>query len=314
VLPEHEDEEGDDDTATVAEPTSTIRPPRELSMSTRNVLIAATAIAASLLVVVVWIASRPGDGENSIVAQAQQELDGDRPRAAFDRIERYLSENEDIDDADRTTAQRLLEESGYQVARKELEAGDADAPRRVVDIEARASLYGGVSGRMTNLRIQAGRGASEEHSLSRRPALIDYGYETDGYAYSKEFPKIDDTTERIEDEFVAAIAEHPDSIDLHLNFGQFLLEQNDFERSAAQFAAAVKLDSKQTAAHNGLGLALFQQETDESIEQALGHFRKAVELSPDDPAVNLNLAVCLSRLGRTEEANPNFDKVPGTNP
>jgi Flp pilus assembly protein TadD len=103
-------------------------------------------------------------------------------------------------------------------------------------------------------------------------------------------------------------------LDLRLNFGQFLLEQNEFERAAEQFDEAVRLDRTSVLAHTGLGLAVLQQKRPDAAAEALPHFEAAVKLSPDDPVLNLNLAVCLMRVGRAAEARPYFDKANSLNP
>ncbi|MBN2293280.1 MAG: hypothetical protein JXM70_12690 [Pirellulales bacterium] len=94
-----------------------------------------------------------------------------------------------------------------------------------------------------------------------------------------------------------------------VNYGQFLLENNDFKQAAEQFATAEQLAPTSVLAQTGLGLALFQQDDDKIINQALTHFQRAVELATQDKNTNLNLAVCLVRLDRKEEAKLYFQKT-----
>jgi len=301
VLPEHEDTGDPDD---VREPAVTVRHDRSNASPMRNLALAATAIAASLLVAIIWgLSDRAGD---SMLAMARRDLDAGRHTAAMERMEKYLDENEGLAADDHVEAGRILEESGYQLARKGLESGNF---KNVLDIEGRTTLHSAVSPRLANLRIQAERGVTSEQTLATKGTLTDYDYELDGRQYAKGFPSFDATTTRLEKELAETVEKYPDSLDLRLNFGQFLMEQNDFERAVQQFTAAVRLDANSTLAQTGLGLALFQQDTDETIDQALGHFQKAVELSPNDLTANLNMAVCLARLGQKEKARPYFQKA-----
>ena len=300
VLPEQMDEEDADN---VAEPIATVRRDRLNASPHRNIRYAIAAIAASLLVAVIWALS--GRGGDSTLVMANRDLQAGRHTAALERVEGYLDENKNLADDDRTEAERILEESGYQLARKSLAGGEF---KNVLDIEDRTSRRSVVSGRLTNLRIQAQRGETAERTLTTKGVLTDYGYERDGHQYVKDLPTFDATTARLEKELAAAVQKHPDSPDLLLNYGQFLIDQNDFERAAEQFTAAVEFDPNSPLAHTGLGLALFQQEKDETIRQALTHFRKAVKLDPNNATANLNLAVCLVRLGKKDEAAPYFEK------
>lgn len=320
VLPEAveiEDRIADEDPN--PQPTVPLCRERSTLSSKRSLLIAVSVIAASLLVAVIW--GLPEQGGVSMVAMAQRDLEAGRHANAMQRMEKYLEENKGLDAKDRTEAGRILEESGYRLALKGLGSGNSDGRKQVLDIEAHAAQHGSGSGRLSSLRIQAHRGANLKLSLSGYPTLPNYGYDENGQhesAFAKSIyadpPKLSSKTEKqIGREFVEAVKKHPDSLDLRLNYGHFLLEQKAFEQAAVQFTAAVKLDPTSVLAQTGLGLVLFQKDTDEdskdSIEQALAHFRKAVEISPEDHAANLNTAICLTRLGRKAEAKPYFQKA-----
>jgi|GEM_PF-1706943 len=261
------------------------------------------ALAASLLLLLApqVFHFRSADG-SSVIALAQRDVDQGRPGEAFARMETYLSGERAVAEAQRIQAGTILESSGYELARDGLVQGDFN---RVSDIQHRVSRHTGGSSRLLNLRIQAERGETAEQSLSLRTSLVrDYGYETDGRRQIKDFsiPEITSTQQRIEGELLAGIEAFPDSLALRLNYGQFLLDQNEYQRAEGVFAEAVRRVPDSVLAQTGLGLALFQQNRPDTIERALEPFQKAVQLSPDDPVVNLNLAVCLARLGRAGDA------------
>ena len=295
----------------VAEPAAVILPvPSDQKVkSRRDVALKLAALAASVLIVIVWGLSQLPKVEQPVIAMAEIDLQEGRPETAFDRLDGYLSSGAVLD-AERQQAISLLEQSGYRFAREKLAAEDF---QKVLYVQERAKHFGGGSGRLVNLRLQAERGESTEHTLAKREALTDYDYELDGRQYFKDFTVMDDTARRIKKELADAVGEFPDSIDLRLNYGQFLLDHGDFRGAAKQFEITVQLDPQNALAQTGLGLALFQQETDESIQRARTHFEKAVALDPNDPEANLNLAVCLVRLGQKAEAEPYFRKS-GKNP
>jgi len=283
----------------------------------RSIFALVVALAASLLLVFArgLFDTGPRRGGTPI-AMAQRDLEQGRTSEAFNRIDDYLSQADQLTVTadDRRQAAAILESSGYELARSGLVKGDF---RRVSDVENRVARRTTGSARLRNLRIQAERGETAEQSLARRRSLVrDYGYETNGRRLIKDFsiPEITATVRRIEAAWVAAIEAFPDAIDLRLNYGHFLLDQNDFQRAETVFAEAVGREPENVLAHTGLGLALFQQNRPETIQRALEHFQKAVELSPNDPGVNMNLAVCLTRLGREADARPYFEKANSFNP
>lgn len=275
--------------------------------SRRNLQITLAALAASLLVAAIWGLSQQATENGSVVAMAQRDLKNGRPSEAFGRMEQYLDTNEKLDADTRSEANRLLEESGYQLASKAFSDGDDNTERvsRLLDIEDRVARRAGSSARLLNLRLQSKRGDKHERSLSAQGSLLAYGVDEKGnrkqeYSGIKSFmdpiPVPSEAEKQLKQDFTAAVKSHPDSLDLRLNFGQLLLEQGSFDQAAEQFETAVQLDPKSTLAETGLGLALFRQGTDKSINQALAHFRRAVELLPEDPVAKENLAICLARL------------------
>jgi len=307
VLPEVDEDDFDADAN--AGPSAAARHDQPKSRARPTLLLLAGALAASVLAMLAWGLFGPGGpGESSVIAMAQRDLDAGRAGEAFRRIDAYLTDQAEIAADQRARAEGILEASGYQVARQELTQGQF---AKVSVIEDQVARRAGASARLVNLRLQAERGETAEQSLAAKTSLVaDYGYERDGRRHIKDFtfPEITDSDRRLKKEFAEAVQAHLDSVELRLNFGQFLLAQNDFPAAADQFAEAVRIDPANALAQTGLGLALFQEGEEESIARALEHFRRAVELAPDDPAARLNLAVCLVRLGREAEAEPYFER------
>ncbi len=291
-------------------PIATVRRIHPEVTSRRGPLLVVAALAASLLIAVLWGLS--DHGGDSMLAMARRDLEAGNHLAAMERMEKYLDANEGLTADDRTEAGRIIEDSGYRIARKELEGGQADRLKRVIDMEARAARRGGGSGRLANLRIQAERGEDRERTLSERGTLSDYGILENGFHKDAGIKSIfndppsprTETNKRVEGELAKAVAKYPDSLDLRLNYGQLLLELYDYERAAEQFTAASKRDQQNPMAETGLGLALYRQGEKSDAADALPHFRKAAALSPSDPAAKENLALCLKRLGRAEESKP----------
>lgn len=287
----------------------TKKPRRPAARRNCGPIIALLAVAAALLIAFIWRDySGGGNDAARMLAMARQDLASGRSENAFERVTKLLESGDSLSDDEHGLAGQLLEESGYETARARLL--DEDLPT-VFRIETEVARRAGSSARLINLRIQAERGETKEHSLAGKTSLIrDYGYERDGRRGIKDFtfPQITPTTKRITEELQNAVVEHPDSFDLRLNLGQFLLEQSDFAGAAEQFSGAVRIDPSRVLAETGLGLALFRQNKPETIREALGHFRRAIELDPDNSEANQNLAVCLMRLGREEEAEEYFPK------
>ncbi len=260
------------------------------------------ALAACLLIGVFWVlSSRDND---ALLALAQRDINEGNAARAFERVSQYLKEKEGTASrSDLQKAKALLEESGYQAARRGIQDGNV---KRVEDIVEAARQKGAGSGRLANLRIQAQRRFAAENALAVKGTLVDYGFELNGQSYEKSLPSMDAAEQLIDASFTAAVAAHPDTLQLRLNFGQFLLEQQP-SRALEQFLVAERIDPSNALAQTGIGLAMFQSGQEGAAPQALPHFEKAAELLPRDLDANLNLAICLTRLGQRDAARRRFE-------
>jgi len=267
----------------------------------RRNLIWATAAAATLMIGIVWTMS--DNGSQRILAMVEKDLGAGNPAAAMDRVETLLDE-EELDANTRQKAQGLLEESGYRLARKNLRSGDF---QEVLDVEHRTAERGLSFSRLSSLRLQAERGIPAEHALTQSGNLLDYGYELSGQSYNKgAFPTFDETTQRIRKELAEAVKKYPDSLDLRLNYAQLLLEENEYKAAEEQFNTALRLDEKNALAHVGLGLVRYHRE---QHDDALKSFVEATALDPTSFDAQLNTAICLERIGRSDEAIPYWRKA-----
>ena len=251
------------------------------------------AIAATLLIgLFVW-SGRISWPEKTL-ALAERDLDAGNAETALDRVEKLL--NESLDAQIEARAKRLLEESGYEVAKGDLAAGDFN---NVLTMENRVSNRAGDSARLLNLRLQAERGIPAEYGLASAGSLLDYGYEADGSTPFKSFPTIDQTSERLDREFTQAIQHHPSSASLLLNRGHFLITQVRYGEAREQFQKALALDQRNSLAHLGLGLVAFELQ---EYQNALEQFNAALAVTPDNLDAHINAAMALQQLGRFAEA------------
>jgi tetratricopeptide (TPR) repeat protein len=81
-----------------------------------------------------------------------------------------------------------------------------------------------------------------------------------------------------ETHFDRAIEISPDFADAHLNLGTILLSTGKPVEAAEEFNRAIESDPRLAAAHTYLGVALYYGQG--KVEEALAHWRKAIELDP----------------------------------
>jgi Flp pilus assembly protein TadD len=85
----------------------------------------------------------------------------------------------------------------------------------------------------------------------------------------------------------------------HYNLGVALAKRGRIDEAMAHFRKALEVDPDYTGAHNNLGIALADCGR---IDEAAEHFRKALEIEPDYAEVHANLGNVLARRGRTNDA------------
>jgi len=299
-------------------------PPGRLRRLGRRLLVVLFMIAAAFVIIMLMSADRSG----IVISQAEQELQSGDPIGALERMEKLLREKAlpgEGGEADsgasalpfdlHERAKKVVEAAAYEIMSDnylDATSGDASATSAVYDTKDRAEKLHAGSGRLASLSIQLDRSAASPISLKQKPAVTDYGFDRDGNKTDQPGsakPPSEDLTSRLIDSFDEAIRKHPTSLDLQLNYGQFLLELGEIDAAIGRFAEAAKLDGENADAQTGLGIARLMQGTKESLVAAEGHFLRAVELTPDDPAANLNYAAYLKRVGKVEEAKKYEEKA-----
>ena len=266
---------------------------------------AAMAAAASLLIVVAWSLSE--SGSQKLLALARHDLESGKPLAAIERVEKLLDSRKDVDPQTAGQAKAILEESGYAAIQAELKNSQFD---KALAVQRRVADRTTTTSRLLNLRLQAEQKIPAEHSLALAGRLTDYGYTLDGFTY-KSMPVIDGNTKSIDQQYVQAVAAHPNDVNLRLNYGQFLLKQSALNRSVlpharAQFLAVLADDENNCLARIGLGLLEYERK---KYQKALDQFEMVLEVEPDNLAAQVNAAMCLDRLQRKAEAQPHWRRA-----
>lgn len=107
-------------------------------------------------------------------------------------------------------------------------------------------------------------------------------------------------------EYGELIRNDPDSVMGKLGLGALLVKQGKTEAAIAALNTAIGRDPSSFEAHWALGRALMLSHR---FEQAVHALEKAVSLSPNRPDAHYQLGLALRRLGRTAEANREFEIV-----
>lgn len=279
-------------------PQPTVSPERRESPWTSSRVV--FAIAASVLIAVgVGLLFLPGTSELTL---ARNDMIKAQYLSAVEHAETYL-ESAAADAPDREEARQILSDAGYRQSLDLLKKGDFD---RVKELGSRVEELAGRSPRMTNLKLQAMRKQTGRSAWPDHGDLTDYGYRLNGRSYAKPLPVFDENVKAVLSEYERAVAEFPDDPDLRLNYGQFLLEQEDPEGARTQLQEAQRLTPMSAETQMALGILAFQQE---QFDAAIGHFRAALNEQPDNTKAMLNLAICHARLGQNADAISWFEKV-----
>jgi len=85
----------------------------------------------------------------------------------------------------------------------------------------------------------------------------------------------------------------------HNNLGLALYEQGSIEEAIGHYLKALQIDPQYAKAHNNMGVALLELGR---IEDALKHCLKALHIKPDYEKAYYNTGVAIAKQGRTEDA------------
>ncbi|MFW5692672.1 MAG: tetratricopeptide repeat protein, partial [Thermoguttaceae bacterium] len=86
----------------------------------------------------------------------------------------------------------------------------------------------------------------------------------------------------------------------HYNLAHALEDVGDFDRARRHYRRAVELDPDDAVSHSNLANILAQVDGD--VESAIEHYHRAIAVAPEYAAARANLGAVLGQLGRTEEA------------
>jgi Flp pilus assembly protein TadD len=106
--------------------------------------------------------------------------------------------------------------------------------------------------------------------------------------------------------FARAVREHPNDSTLRMYLASALLQQDRAGESFAELVAALLIDPSDSGAHAGIGQIYLNAGR---YDEAVLALRRAVALSADHTEARYALATALMRLGNTEEAAREFERV-----
>jgi Tfp pilus assembly protein PilF len=92
----------------------------------------------------------------------------------------------------------------------------------------------------------------------------------------------------------------------HNNLGVALAETGRVEEALAHYRKALELSSRYPDAHNNLGEALAGKGR---LDEAIAHFEKALQIDPSHAGAHANLGAVLARAGRVDQAIPHLERA-----
>ena len=102
------------------------------------------------------------------------------------------------------------------------------------------------------------------------------------------------------------IAKAAGSAKAHYNFGVALMDRGRTDEAMVHFRKALEIKPKFADAHYKLGVALVGRGRP---EEAVAHYQQALNLKPDYAEAHINLGIALAGRGRMDEAMAHFQKA-----
>jgi tetratricopeptide (TPR) repeat protein len=99
--------------------------------------------------------------------------------------------------------------------------------------------------------------------------------------------------------------------DAHDDLGMALGQTGKIEEAIGHFERALRLNPDSAEAHNNLGMALAQTG---KIEEAIGHFEQALRITPGFAKAHNNLGIALGQTGKIGEAIAQYEQALRINP
>lgn len=268
----------------------------------RSVLGAVAALAACLVVAVVWI-GMPSSAAREM-AQAEAEYNDGKSDAALARLMRIPSDR--LTAGEREKRSQLLERAAYQSIRDDLEAGRHDDASSRYTV---ASAAGATSPRLDGLKVIADNRLPLKATLTTGGGLLARGFLPNGSLPMMGGVPVPNDAARAAWESV--VAKNPSDPTVLVGAAEFMLSQRRFAEARDLYRRVAGQRPEEPAGHIGLGLVAAAEE---NFVTALAHFRRAYDLAPDSPAVLIDLAVCYEALDDAVSARPLWEKALGKLP
>ncbi len=115
----------------------------------------------------------------------------------------------------------------------------------------------------------------------------------------------------VETLFRDTLAKNPQSWMAHHYLGSYLLRKGRLNDAVGHFERALQLNPDLAAAHSNLGVALMAQG---KLPEAIGHFEQALRLQPDSAIAHYCLGLALAKTARTQEAIGQYEEALRINP
>lgn len=128
---------------------------------------------------------------------------------------------------------------------------------------------------------------------------VPLGHYNLGFAYASLGKNADAVTE-----YNIEVQRSPNNPEVHYQLGRLLLDAGDTHNAISELQRATALDPNNSDAFYELGKATASTD-DARAQQA---FRRAIELNPQDPGPHYQLARCLQRNGKNDEARIEMQK------
>jgi tetratricopeptide (TPR) repeat protein len=107
------------------------------------------------------------------------------------------------------------------------------------------------------------------------------------------------------------LAKNPNCWVGYNNLGDALLQKGHLDEAMGQYRKALEINPNLAGAHYNLGIAFSQKG---QVDEAMGQYRKALEINPNIAGAHYNFGLALFQKGQVDEAIAQFQKALGIDP
>jgi tetratricopeptide (TPR) repeat protein len=115
----------------------------------------------------------------------------------------------------------------------------------------------------------------------------------------------------VENVWQTTITKNPTAWMAHNNLGAVLLEKRQTDDAIAHFRQAIEIKPDEASAHSNLGNALLQEG---QLDDAISEYQKALELKPNEAGVHYNMANALLAQRQVDEAIAHYEAALAISP